>query len=109
MRIRMEVEYVRKETITFDVDTDDGMYMPGVPPEVGRVFRAMTYHSHHGKDLIKRESPRIVRFDVVQMTTCCYCGVEIEANYSKSVFTEHLEGPNNWFCNEEHRVAKEGA
>lgn len=108
MRMRVEVEYVRTETIEFDVDMENGWALACAPGEAGRVLREMHCQVHRGKNLALGEKPRILRFDVVPMTTCDYCGTAIEVTPGKSVFTKHPESPYNYFCSEEHRALKEG-
>lgn len=111
MRLRIEVEYARTEIITFDVDPEEGISQVGAPAPVGRVLRELQYHMHSGKNLAKGEKARLLRFDVIEMVVCSYCGAEIETGMrfdNDTVFTRHPEGPNNWFCNEAHRVAAEG-
>lgn len=65
IKMTMEVEFVRTETIEFTVDPSDGFSNVGLPPEVGRVLRTMQFHLHHSKDLVKGEHPRLVRWDVI--------------------------------------------
>jgi hypothetical protein len=65
VRMSIEVEYVRSETIEFVVNPDDGFSTVGVPWEVGRFLRTMQFNLHHGKDLVKGESPRLVGWRII--------------------------------------------
>lgn len=74
VRIEIEVEYVRTETIVFTGDLSSGLSSPGVPWEVGRFMSLLQYHIHCNKDLVKRESPRLIGWQILDIRCICNRG-----------------------------------
>jgi hypothetical protein len=68
--MEIEVEYVRRQKVVFECDPDDGI-ANFQPMQVGRVFRAVQFYMHHGKDLVKHEEPRLIGWHVLDQQCVC--------------------------------------
>ena len=78
-RIELEVEYVRREKVTFDADLDGGTGLLHVQSHAaGSLLRQIQFHMHHGKDMVRGEEPRLVRWRVIDPERICgLCGQEV--------------------------------
>jgi hypothetical protein len=72
MRVEIEVEYVRRQVIEFDVDIEEGMSQANVDVKIGRFMRSLQYHMHYNKDLVKGEHPRLIMWQFMEI--CKECG-----------------------------------